>query len=110
MWKFRNGNVFVLFFWTIYGPLVFDTRIAHAQHQQPVPGAQMISGLPAAVTAGAGERTAATAQAQQQQQQQPCDRTRRVFTETFGEISDGPAGSNYTQVSCSFTIQNMCRK
>ncbi len=30
---------------------------------------------------------------------QPCDRTRRVFTEAYGEISDGPIGSNYTQVS-----------
>ena len=30
---------------------------------------------------------------------QPCDRTRRVFTESRGEISDGPPGSNYTQVS-----------
>lgn len=29
---------------------------------------------------------------------QPCDRTRRVFTETYGEISDGPVGFNYTQV------------
>lgn len=36
---------------------------------------------------------------QQQQQQIPCDRTRRVFTELQGEISDGPAGYNYTQVS-----------
>lgn len=31
--------------------------------------------------------------------QQACDRTRRVFTETQGEISDGPVGYNYTQVS-----------
>lgn len=30
---------------------------------------------------------------------QPCDRTRRVFTEAYGEISDGPNGSNYTQVN-----------
>lgn len=30
---------------------------------------------------------------------QPCDRTRRVFTEQQGEISDGPIGFNYTQVS-----------
>lgn len=30
---------------------------------------------------------------------QPCDRTRRVFTESQGEISDGPVGFNYTQVS-----------
>lgn len=31
--------------------------------------------------------------------QQPCDRTRRVLTDVQGEISDGPAGFNYTQVS-----------
>lgn len=30
---------------------------------------------------------------------QPCDRTRRVFTDAYGEISDGPTGFNYTQVS-----------
>lgn len=35
----------------------------------------------------------------QQQQQQPCDRSRRVFTDSHGEISNGPIGSNYTQVS-----------
>lgn len=29
----------------------------------------------------------------------PCDRTRRVFTEAYGEISDGPIGFNYTQVN-----------
>lgn len=34
---------------------------------------------------------------------QPCDRTRRVFTEVSGEISDGPAGFNYTQVSGRFS-------
>lgn len=32
-------------------------------------------------------------------QQQPCDRSRRVFTDVQGEISDGPTGFNYTQVS-----------
>lgn len=32
-------------------------------------------------------------------QQQPCDRSRRVFTDMQGEISNGPAGYNYTQVS-----------
>lgn len=32
-------------------------------------------------------------------QQQPCDRSRRVFTDLQGEISDGPTGFNYTQVS-----------
>lgn len=30
---------------------------------------------------------------------QPCDRSRRVFTDLRGEISDGPTNSNYTQVS-----------
>lgn len=35
-------------------------------------------------------------------QPQPCDRTRRVFTDVQGEISNGPFGSNYTQVSTFF--------
>lgn len=35
-------------------------------------------------------------------QQQPCDRTRRVFTDMQGEISNGPPGYNYTQVSSIF--------
>lgn len=36
-------------------------------------------------------------------QSQPCDRTRRIFTESHGVFSDGPAGYNYTQViSASF--------
>lgn len=30
---------------------------------------------------------------------QPCDRTRLVFTDAYGEISDGPIGFNYTQVT-----------
>lgn len=34
-----------------------------------------------------------------QPQPQPCDRTRRVYTDVQGEISNGPFGSNYTQVS-----------
>lgn len=29
---------------------------------------------------------------------QPCDRSRKVFTSSYGEISDGPTGTNYTQV------------
>lgn len=37
-------------------------------------------------------------------QQQPCDRSRRVFTDIQGEISDGPTGFNYTQVSLFFSI------
>lgn len=40
----------------------------------------------------------ALVQSQQQIPQQPCDKTRRIFLESYGEISDGPAGSNYTQV------------
>lgn len=34
-------------------------------------------------------------------QAQPCDRSRRVFTDIQGEISNGPPGYNYTQVSFS---------
>lgn len=47
----------------------------------------------------------------QQQQQQihyhaPCDRSRKVFTMEYGEISDGPAGFNYTQDShCEWLIK-----
>lgn len=29
----------------------------------------------------------------------PCDKSRRVFTEPSGVITDGPSNSNYTQVS-----------
>lgn len=39
--------------------------------------------------------------------QQPCDRTRRVYTDISGEISDGPVGFNYTQVSCSILWKNL---
>ncbi|XP_049313887.1 multiple epidermal growth factor-like domains protein 8 [Bactrocera dorsalis] len=36
----------------------------------------------------------------------PCDRSRKVFTEPYGEISDGPAGFNYTQDShCEWLIK-----
>lgn len=35
-------------------------------------------------------------------QSQPCDRTRRIFTESEGEFSDGPAGFNYTQVNSAY--------
>lgn len=36
----------------------------------------------------------------------PCDKTRRVFTDTWGVISDGPVGSNYTQDShCEWLIK-----
>ncbi|XP_060517960.1 multiple epidermal growth factor-like domains protein 8 isoform X2 [Cylas formicarius] len=36
----------------------------------------------------------------------PCDRSRRVFTSSWGVISDGPVGSNYTQDShCEWLIK-----
>ncbi|XP_065078697.1 multiple epidermal growth factor-like domains protein 8 [Ochlerotatus camptorhynchus] len=39
-------------------------------------------------------------------QHQSCDKTRRVFTEPYGEISDGPSGYNYTQDShCEWLIR-----
>lgn len=84
MWKFRNGSYIVLFFWTIYAPLlVANVRLVYGDQVTP-------------------QQIPVQQQQQQQQQfrqqQQPCDRTRRVFTDTHGEISDGPAGSNYTQV------------
>lgn len=79
MWTFRNGNVFVLLFWTIYGPAIVNAT--PPQTVLPIGGG------------GAGDSTAAAATINQ-----PCDRTRRVFTEPYGEISDGPVGSNYTQV------------
>ncbi|XP_030384738.1 multiple epidermal growth factor-like domains protein 8 [Scaptodrosophila lebanonensis] len=42
----------------------------------------------------------------QQQKAAPCDRTRKVFTEPFGDISDGPIGYNYTQDShCEWLIK-----
>ncbi|XP_012063821.1 PREDICTED: multiple epidermal growth factor-like domains protein 8 [Atta cephalotes] len=38
--------------------------------------------------------------------QVPCDKTRKVFTESWGIISDGPMGSNYTQDShCEWLIK-----
>lgn len=43
--------------------------------------------------------------------QVPCDRTRKVFTDTWGIISDGPLGSNYTQDShCEWLIKGMEEK
>lgn len=36
----------------------------------------------------------------------PCDRSRKVLTMEYGEISDGPAGFNYTQDShCEWLIK-----
>lgn len=38
--------------------------------------------------------------------QLPCDKTRKIFTESWGVISDGPMGSNYTQDShCEWLIK-----
>ena len=38
--------------------------------------------------------------------QVPCDKTRKIFTESWGVISDGPMGSNYTQDShCEWLIK-----
>lgn len=40
--------------------------------------------------------------------QVPCDKTRKVFTESWGIISDGPLGSNYTQDShCEWLIKGI---
>ncbi|XP_049279907.1 multiple epidermal growth factor-like domains protein 8 [Anopheles funestus] len=40
------------------------------------------------------------------QTRQSCDKTRRIFTQSYGEISDGPAGVNYTQDShCEWLIR-----
>lgn len=36
----------------------------------------------------------------------PCDKTRQVFNTTWGVITDGPSGSNYTQDShCEWLIK-----
>lgn len=36
----------------------------------------------------------------------PCDRSRKVFTEPWGIITDGPVDSNYTQNShCEWLIK-----
>lgn len=52
------------------------------------------------------ERLALVSPSQQQQQQPPCDRSRKVLTMEYGEISDGPAGINYTQDShCEWLIK-----
>lgn len=86
MRTFCHDKLFVLLFWIIYGQLIFDDpqRFMVSGQQQPPSvvafGPPGVIGLPPS------------------QPQQPCDRTRRVFTETYGEISDGPAGYNYTQV------------
>ncbi|KAK0091776.1 hypothetical protein PV326_002712 [Microctonus aethiopoides] len=43
---------------------------------------------------------------QTSQKQLPCDKTREIFTDTWGIISDGPMGSNYTQDShCEWLIK-----
>ncbi|KAE8741134.1 hypothetical protein FOCC_FOCC013392 [Frankliniella occidentalis] len=39
-------------------------------------------------------------------QSAPCDKSRKVFTETWGIVTDGPTGSNYTQDShCEWLIK-----
>lgn len=97
MWKFGHSNVFMLFLWTIYGPLLNDYTSSSAS--LGVLGQQTHFG-----------HSGFLGQLQQQQQQQPCDRTRRVFTDTYGEISDGPAGSNYTQVRVWFHTRRVLLK
>lgn len=40
--------------------------------------------------------------------QVPCDKTRKVFTDSWGVISDGPKGANYTQDShCEWLIKGI---
>lgn len=40
--------------------------------------------------------------------QVPCDKTRKIFTDSWGIISDGPMGSNYTQDShCEWLIRGI---
>lgn len=40
--------------------------------------------------------------------QVPCDKTRKVFSDSWGMISDGPMGSNYTQDShCEWLIKGI---
>lgn len=39
----------------------------------------------------------------------PCDKSRKVFVSSWGVITDGPTGSNYTQDShCEWLIKGMC--
>jgi len=43
--------------------------------------------------------------------QAPCDKTRKIFTDSWGIISDGPIDSNYTQDShCEWLIKGMGEK
>jgi len=36
----------------------------------------------------------------------PCDKSRKVFTESWGIVTDGPIGANYTQDShCEWLIK-----
>lgn len=52
------------------------------------------------------ERISLTPNQQQMHYHAPCDRSRKVFTAEHGEISDGPAGFNYTQDShCEWLIK-----
>lgn len=52
------------------------------------------------------ERISLIPSQQQMHNYAPCDRSRKVFTAEYGEISDGPAGFNYTQDShCEWLIK-----
>lgn len=39
----------------------------------------------------------------------PCDKSRRIFTESSGIITDGPQGSNYTQVLHAFNNYSLLK-
>ncbi|KAM7353309.1 multiple EGF like domains 8 isoform 1-T1 [Cochliomyia hominivorax] len=52
------------------------------------------------------ERISLVPSQQQMHFHAPCDRSRKVFTAEYGEISDGPSGLNYTQDShCEWLIK-----
>lgn len=52
------------------------------------------------------ERISLVPSQQQMHYHAPCDRSRKVFTAEYGEISDGPSGLNYTQDShCEWLIK-----
>lgn len=102
MWTFHNnnGNVIILLIWTLFCvPFVIKAQQQQSQSTDNV--SETFDGQQQIAEQQQQQLQPQQVQLQQQQQQilqQPCDRTRRVFTDTYGEISDGPAGSNYTQV------------
>ncbi|EDW76175.2 uncharacterized protein Dwil_GK15317 [Drosophila willistoni] len=58
----------------------------------------LASSLPAAAPLSSSSSSSASAA--------PCDRSRKVFTDPYGEISDGPPSRNYTQDShCEWLIK-----